>query len=333
MACLLTTLEDIFKHGPEYNLAQSKAEYSRALRSLRQSVAKHLGQKSDTSSVVGAIMLAALYESLTGGGAAGVHTHQSALAAIFESKRPRDVTDFEKQVLLAVYGGFVNAAIIENKPCFLEEPDWQDYLGSAKKLTPGTIHPFESSTTAFLRAFSRTPGILTACSSDDIVEGRSQRTQAVSELSSEVHTLLADLLEWELECSMTPFKTATPDVIWLIFSGDRQLQGAWLNYSMAIALLSRVLIYLDGFSPDLEADAYTRARLVVTMHEANNHGKTATNSRTLTVFMRYGLALAHTHASFMRCDLDLANETNDRGLIDVGSWRYFHDMIRGKVIL
>lgn len=332
MTCLFRTLEDVFKHGPDFDFGCSNAEYGRALISLRQSVTKHLGQKSDISSVVGAIMLAALYESLTGGGPNGVHTHQAALAAIFENKRPEDVTDFERQVLLAVYGGFVNAAIIENRPCFLEERDWQDYLGSAKRDTPGTIHPFEGSTNAFLQAFSRTPGLLVACSSEEIAKGRRHRTCAVEQLVAEVRDLHSNLVEWELECSFTPYKTGNRDVIWSIFSGDRQIQGTWLNYSMAIALLSRILIYLDGFQPELENDAYQRARLVMAIHEANTKNDSATNSRTLTVFMRYGLALVHTHASFMRCDLDLDDDANDRGLLDYGSWRHFHDMIRGRYI-
>lgn len=332
MVCLFTTLEDIFKHGSEYNSARSNARYNKALSSLRQSIVKHLEQKSDTSSVVGAIMLAALYESLTGGGATGVHTHHSALAAIFKSKKPQNVTKFETQVLLAIYGGFVNSATIENRPCFLDDPIWQDYLSNAKRATPGTVHPFESSTRALLRAFSRTPGLLTACSSPDVAEGRCPRTESVSALSSEVRGLLTGLLEWESECSMTPYKADTEDVIWSIFSGDRQRQGAWLNYSMAIALLSRIVIYLDGFDPDLEADAQRRARLVIAMHEGTTQNNTTANSRTLTVFMRYGLALVHTHALFMRRDLDLADDANDRGLIEAGSWFYFHDMLRGRVM-
>lgn len=333
MDCVLTTIEEVFRHGKAYDRRRCNISYINALTHLRTSLESEAFLEEGMENTTSSILLLAIYESLVGASTLSWSTHMSGLAKIYARSSPARVTSaLEKSILHAGIGGFIAEAYINNTACFLDEPEWQSFLYTVLEDKPNITSLIRPART-YLAGLCRVPGLLTCCRA--VIDDPLAQASIREDLAQQATDLRADLMALIPNALEALSKQAQRPGIWTAFSKEERKMGEYCSLLVSIAILTRIVISLTGESVEMEAEAYSMATVVIDIHEQAlrlNNPNADTGVKYRTTKLRYAFAIAHTHDGFRRHCLRNAVATDDGDrLVEYEDFVDFHERIRGNI--
>lgn len=342
MTCIFLTTAELFTTGTTLQSDAIRAQYVHALELLRNKFTKYYaGEQVDLNTMAGSIVLLTVFESITGQEIMAWSTHMAGLASLLSKVDPAVLrglkSTFGALVLLAALGGCVAEALLNNHACFLEQDEWQDLLVDAHVDAVTTMPHFEP-TQKFVSVWCQIPGLLAdtraiviASASGAVIDSGTvlSRTLMLYNQLKTLKPLMPDCLEDRI----------TNDGMWYVFNEHEQHVGNFCNFQVALAIICRIIVSLQGSSLRYELEAYKVAETVVYMHEAvleyDDSQSTLTDDceagpAARIMQLRHAFAVIDTHEKFLQHCLAADGEFHGaRNIINHSDFLTFHNRLRG----
>ena len=365
--CLFTAVGTAKKFGRALVPAKCMSQYAKAVQQLRGSVE---GGKVETGEGIGnlaaAVFLMAVYE-------AAIHVdswrmHMSGLAALYKMAGPTAFNSpFDRSIILATIGGFIEVAVANGQHCFLAEPAWLSLMQEHLPISIGRPGLF-THTRTFNTCWNAIPGLLADCRA--IVDNPATSTNTeIRELLRRAWKIRYDLHEDAGEHIPT-LRHHAGHAAYATFLANQNLQNTG-NYAIFLtvhALTARVILTLETPAEanedlfDLESECTKIAQEIQDLHhrlapeatmqdletEFNEVGLSDESRdlkpRFLMVFpgtsfkslnLGYAAAILNTHERYLQHIRRVASpkpsNSPQRRFIDSRLFSEFHDALKDSV--
>lgn len=357
--CLTSAVGSARRLGTTEVNAKSMPQYALALQRLRSAMENgDISSRDEIGHLAAAVFLIAVYESAVM--MPTWKTHMSGLAALYKMAGPSRITSrFDRAILLATAGAFIEIAIAENHHCFLALPVWQSLLYEQLPVAIGQPSIF-THTRMFMSCWTALPGLLHDCRK--IIDSPSEsNTREIESVLAVAWRIRRDLLGSDTIIPTTQNPSEQQDYQWFMAHQNQQNTGNYATFLLVHAITARIILSLEAISESqediasLEHQCRDVAQEVIDLYQRfpsdfdsstslNDLAPVDPGTQFKILHVRYATAILETHDAYMqhvqyaqtkkRRSGEPQRSQDDQVMQRIISpWAFcgFHDKLRGVV--